>query len=70
MRALFEVNALRRRTQMAVLIFSVAYNLLAVGLAVAGMMNPLIAAVLMPINSLLTLALVTGGMRGAFRSAR
>src|SRR5690606_34891338 len=66
-RALFEVNALRRRTQMAVLIFSVAYNLLAVGLAVAGMMNPLIAAVLMPINSLLTLALVTGGMRGAFR---
>jgi Cu2+-exporting ATPase len=67
-RALFEVNALRRRTQMAVLIFSVAYNLLAVGLAVAGMMNPLIAAVLMPINSLLTLALVTGGMRRAFRS--
>ena len=55
---------------MAVLIFSVAYNLLAVGLAVAGMMNPLIAAVLMPINSLLTLALVTCGMRGAFRSAR
>jgi Cu2+-exporting ATPase len=65
-RALFEVNAIRRRTQLAVLIFSVAYNLLAVGLAVAGMMNPLIAAALMPINSLLTLALVTGGMRGAF----
>ena len=30
------------------------------------MMNPLIAAALMPINSLLTLALVTGGMRRAF----
>ena len=67
-RALFEVNAIRRRTQMAVLIFSVIYNLIAVGLAVAGMMNPLIAAALMPINSLLTLGLVTGGMRGAFRN--
>ena len=63
---MFEVNGIRRRTQLAILIFSVAYNLVAVGLAVAGMMNPLIAAALMPINSLLTLALVTGGMRRAF----
>lgn len=68
LRALFEVNALRRRTQRAVLVFSIAYNLLAVGLAVAGRMNPLVAAALMPINSLLTLALVTIGMRRAFRA--
>ena len=67
LRALFEVDALRRRTQLAILVFSVAYNLLAVGLAVAGRMNPLVAAALMPINSLLTLLIVTGGMRGAFR---
>jgi Cu2+-exporting ATPase len=66
-RALFEIDAIRRRTQTAILIFSVAYNLLAVGLAVVGKMNPLVAAILMPINSLLTLALVTGGMRAAFR---
>lgn len=66
-RALFEVNAIRRRTQMMVLVFSVAYNVLAVGLAVAGWMSPLVAAALMPVNSLLTLALVTGGMRPAFR---
>jgi P-type Cu2+ transporter len=66
LRALFEVNTIRRRTQIAVLIFSVAYNLIAVGLAVAGRMNPLIAAALMPINSLVTLALVGGGMRNAF----
>ena len=65
LRALFEVNAIRRQTQLAVLIFSIGYNLLAVGLAVAGHMNPLVAAALMPINSLLTLALVTGGMRRA-----
>ena len=64
-RALFEVDVIRRRTQVAILIFSVSYNLLAVGLAVAGQMNPLIAAALMPINSLLTLAIVVGGMRRA-----
>jgi Cu2+-exporting ATPase len=64
-RALFEVNVIRRRTQRVVLVFSIAYNLLAVGLAVAGKMNPLVAAALMPINSILTLALVTGGMRRA-----
>jgi Cu2+-exporting ATPase len=65
LRAMFEVNAIRRRTHTAVLVFSIVYNVLAVGLAVAGMMNPLVAAALMPINSLLTLALVTGGMRRA-----
>lgn len=67
LRALLAVNATRRRTQTLVLVFSVAYNLLAVGLAVAGRMNPLVAAILMPVNSLLTLALVSAGMRGAFR---
>ncbi len=66
-RALFEVDAIRRRTQLAILIFSVAYNLLAVGLAAAGHMNPLLAAILMPVNSLATLIIVTGGMRPALR---
>lgn len=65
-RALFEVNAVRRRAQIWILIFSVAYNLTAVGLAVSGHINPLVAAILMPVNSLLTLAIVTGGMRQAF----
>jgi Cu2+-exporting ATPase len=62
-RRLFEVNDARRRTQLWLLVFSVAYNLLAVGLAVAGRMSPLLAAVLMPVSSLLTLAIVAGGMR-------
>ncbi|HVU22489.1 MAG TPA: heavy metal translocating P-type ATPase metal-binding domain-containing protein [Opitutus sp.] len=66
LRALFDVNAFRRRTQGIVLVFSVAYNAAAVGLAAAGHMNPLVAAILMPANSLLTLALVTAGMRRAF----
>jgi Cu2+-exporting ATPase len=69
-RTLFEVDAVRRRTQTVILVFSIFYNVLAVGLAVAGKMNPLIAAILMPVNSLATLAIVTGGMRRVFRAAR
>jgi len=64
-RALFEVNDARRRTHRWLLVFSIGYNLFAVGLAVADMMNPLIAAILMPLSSLLSLAIVGQGMRGA-----
>ena len=63
LRRLFEVNTTRRRTQHALLVFSVAYNALAVGLAVAGHMNPLVAAILMPVSSLLSLAITGAGMR-------
>jgi len=63
LRKLFALNRARRRTQAALLFFSVAYNLLAVGLAAFGHMNPLLAAILMPVSSLLTLAIVVGGMR-------
>jgi Cu2+-exporting ATPase len=62
-RRLFEVNAARRRTQRWLLVFSIAYNTLAVGLAAAGRMNPLVAAILMPGSSLLSLAIVVAGMR-------
>ena len=64
-RALFEINDLRRRTHRWLLAFSIGYNLVAVGLAVAGRMNPLLAAVLMPGSSLLSLAIVAVGMRKA-----
>jgi Cu2+-exporting ATPase len=67
LRALFDVDRIRRRTHVVICVFSVVYNLVAVGLAVGGVMNPLIAAVIMPVNGLLGLALVTGGMRPAFR---
>ncbi len=66
-RALFEINDARNRTQVALLVFMIAYNLLAVGMAVSGHMNPLIAAILMPTSSLATLAIVGWGMRGAWR---
>ncbi len=45
----------------------ISYNLLAVGLAAAGRMNPLLAAILIPLSSLATLALVGWGMRGVWR---
>lgn len=64
--ALFRVNDARRRTQVALLVFSVAYNVLAVGLAVVGRMNPLVAAVLMPLSSLASLAIVGIGMRSVW----
>jgi Cu2+-exporting ATPase len=39
-----------------ILAFAVAYNLVAVSFALAGWMKPWVAAVLMPLSSLLTLA--------------
>ncbi len=66
-RALLETDDARRRTQTTLLVFMISYNLLAVGLAAAGRMNPLLAAILMPLSSLATLALVGWGMRGVWR---
>jgi Cu2+-exporting ATPase len=62
-RALLEVNDARRSTHAALLIFMIAYNMAAVGLAATGHMNPLFAAVLMPLSSLATLAIVWIGLR-------
>ncbi len=40
---------------------SLTFNVFAVGLAMAGLINPLVAAILMPISSLTVLALALGG---------
>jgi len=66
-RRLFRVTELRRRTVRRVFVFAVAYNVGTVTLALAGLVNPLVAAVAMPVSSLLSVALATGGMRRAFR---
>ena len=63
LREMLAVAALRRRTQFALLIFSIVYNLIAVGLAAAGHMNPLLAAILMPVSSVAMLAITHLGMR-------
>jgi Cu2+-exporting ATPase len=64
-RALLEVNDARRSTHAALLVFMIAYNFTAVGLAATGHMNPLFAAVLMPLSSLATIAIVWMGLRRA-----
>jgi Cu2+-exporting ATPase len=62
-RQLLAVDRRRARTQRWVLGFAVAYNLIAVGFAAAGHMNPLLAALLMPASALISLAIVGIGMR-------
>lgn len=63
LRRMFAVNETRRLTQLVLIIFSVVYNATTVALAALGYMNPLIAAVIMPASSLLSLFVVGIGMR-------
>ena len=62
-RRLFAINRSRQRTQAWILGFAILYNLVAVSVAVAGLMSPLLAAILMPASSLATLAIVGAGLR-------
>lgn len=57
-RALLDIAAQRRHTARAVVAFAIAYNALAIALSLAGHMNPLLAALLMPASSLVSLAIV------------
>lgn len=54
---LWEVAARRRHTVTAIFTTAVAYNFIAVGLCLSGLMHPLLAAILMPLSSILTLAI-------------
>ncbi|MEO6787378.1 MAG: HAD family hydrolase, partial [Chthoniobacteraceae bacterium] len=60
-RALLDTAALRCHTARAVVAFAIAYNVVAVALCLAGFMNPLLAAILMPASSLGSLAIVLAG---------
>jgi len=62
-RKLIEAAHVRRRAIEHVLGFAVVYNVVVVGVALAGHMNPLVAAVVMPASALVTLALATWRMR-------
>ncbi len=55
--ALFATATIRRRTVSAVFLVAVLYNLAAVGLCLAGVMHPLLAAILMPLSSIATLSI-------------
>jgi Cu2+-exporting ATPase len=62
---LFAVARHRRRVLTEVFLFTVTYNVVAVGLSAAGLMSPLLATVMMPASAILTLAHVTWRMRKA-----
>lgn len=54
----FRIAGLRRAAARGVTGFAIAYNAIAVSLSAAGAMNPLLAAILMPVSSLVTTAIV------------
>ena len=62
---LFAVEKTRRQVQWLIMGFSVTYNVVAAGFALAGMVSPLVAAVIMPASSLVSLGLVSFGMSRA-----
>jgi Cu2+-exporting ATPase len=66
-RSLFAAAALRRLTNRRVTGFAIAYNAVAITLCLAGVMRPLLAAILMPLSSLVSLAIVFTSMRRSSR---
>ncbi len=62
-RQLLAVGRVRRRAARAAIAFAITYNLVVGGFCLAGKMNPLLAAILMPSSSLLSLALVSSFFR-------
>lgn len=58
LRELFWAAKAHRLAGRRVFLFAVLYNSLAVGAALAGVMNPLVAAVIMPLSSLASIAIV------------
>lgn len=59
---LFQVASQRRLTVATIFAVAVIYNITAVGICLAGLMHPLLAAILMPLSSLATLALAWLGL--------
>ncbi len=62
--------ALAKRRQRVVRIafaFALCYNLTAAGICLLGLMSPLLAAILMPLSSAISLAIVGSGLRGGGR---
>jgi len=60
----------RRARQVIVFCFAVSvfYNVVGVGLALAGLLTPLATAILMPLSSLTIVGLSIGGMRAFARA--
>ncbi len=61
---LFTTAKRRRQTVATVFAAAVGYNLVAVSICLAGHMHPLLAAILMPLSSVATLAIAWAGLGG------
>ena len=57
-RDLLQTGKQRRRAVRRLVAFAICYNVAAVGVALLGVMTPLLAAILMPLSSIVSLALV------------
>jgi Cu2+-exporting ATPase len=66
-RTLLAMAARRRRTARTVVAFALIYNASAIGVCLSGHMSPLLAAILMPASSLVSLAIVFTGFRGTLQ---
>lgn len=53
----------RRRAVVAAFTFALLYNIGAVSAALLGLMNPLIAAIIMPLSSAISIAIIANGLR-------
>jgi Cu2+-exporting ATPase len=60
--ALFSTADSRQRTVTTVFSVAVCYNIVAISLCLAGMMHPLLAAILMPLSSIVTLSIAWIGL--------
>jgi len=70
-RALLQTAATRRTVAHSVVAFAITYNAVAISLSLAGKMNPLLAAILMPASSLVSLVpLVLLALRSSAASKR
>jgi Cu2+-exporting ATPase len=61
--SLFSIQQQLDRTHRNAFAFAILYNVIVVIVSLSGMMNPLIAAVLMPLSSILTVLIALRGMR-------
>jgi Cu2+-exporting ATPase len=68
-RQLLDTASRRQRIVRCVITFALLYNTIAIALSVAGFMSPVVAAVLMPLSSLVSLGIVFLGFRRTQRSS-
>ncbi|MFT4900892.1 MAG: Cu2+-exporting ATPase [Lentimonas sp.] len=59
---LFQTAQLRQQTNTVIFALTLIYNLSAISISLAGLMHPLLAAILMPLSSIITLAIAWARM--------